>query len=92
MITRMKPALGMLILDTKSFRCSITRKQVRRCDEDDYLPTFSWSVLAVQDRQLSEDSHLAKQSELATPGVFKSLTCARSKLKAASSKDRTSSK
>ena len=43
-----EPALGMLILETKSFRCSITRKmEVRHCYRNNDLPTFARSVLAV---------------------------------------------
>lgn len=91
-IASIKPALGMLILETKSLRCSITSKTDEIMLWDDYLLTFSRSVLAVQDGQLGEDSHLAEQSEPITLDVSKTLTCARSKLKAASSKDKTSSK
>lgn len=52
--------LGMLIRDTKSFKCSITvngfSQVIRR--QKGRKPTFLWPVFAVENRNLGEDTHL----------------------------------
>jgi hypothetical protein len=84
---------GMLMRATNNLRCSITMRRRQCAPYRQADPrTFRRSVLAVQDSEFREDTHLQDMRNDECVRSWEKLTWARSRLNPASNNDTTSSK